>query len=42
MSMSLIVKGFLLALGGSLGFVVGLGVIALGVAALAALLPNKW
>lgn len=36
MSMSLIVKGFLLA------FVVGLGVIALGVAVLAALLPNKW
>lgn len=36
MSMSLIVKGFLLAFGGALGFVVGLGLLVVGVAFLIA------
>lgn len=40
-SMSLFAKGFLLALGGSLGFVVGLGVIALIAVVFVAILPKR-
>ena len=41
MSMSLFVKGFLLAMGGILGFVVGLGVIALVAVVFVAILPKR-